>query len=419
MANRIVTLYRTVKISSGKWSPQPIADRELKDLKNLPEHAGNYYLSYYEAKSRRMPSVGRFADAARQALAKKRRELENRALGLPVFPEPEPQVENSLADAITKFLTQQQAMVGNDGYGAARKTVKAYTSRLEFYKEFCASKRISSIELKDTDHLWDYVAWLRERRKYTGKRKQRKRNGAKFSDRYVHNVVSTVATFALTLDIDTVSKKILKKLGYAKKEILAYSGRELNLLWAAMTPDEELLYKFFLWSMGRDQEVATREVRDLDFVNNTVHFSPKRKRQFRLKSKRNWRGNVGDRYVPLHPNLMVKLREYIDRTEKKDDDLLFPALNGGVEQHFLRRLEDIVKRTGLKLSHKAELHRFRKTGATLHYNGGQGVPLATICLWLGHSSLQQTEEYLDVKATAPAQDHIREMVVRGALAAHM
>jgi integrase len=420
MANRTVRLYRTLKNSSGKWSPQPIDDRELKELKDLREGAGNYYLSYYETKSRRMPSVGRFADAARQALAKKRRELENRALGLPVLTEPEPKIEDSLTDAIAKFMSQQEAMVGNDGYGAARKTVKAYTGRLEFYKEFCASKRITTIErLKDTDHLWEYVAWLRERRKFSGKGKDRKRKGERFSDRHVHNLVSTLATFAVTLDIDTVGKKVLKKLGYAKKEIIAYSQRELSLLWAAMTPEQELLYKFFLWSMGRDQEIATREVRDLDFVNNTVHFSPKRERQFRLKSKRNRRGNVGDRYVPLHPELMAKLREYIDRTGKKEDDLLFSALNGGMEQHFLRRLEDIVYRAGLKLSAKVELHRFRKTGATLHYNGGKGVPLATISQWLGHSSLQQTEEYLDVKATAPAQDHIRAMVVTGALAAHV
>jgi len=40
MANRVVRLYRTVKLSSGKWSPQPVADRELKDLKDLPERPG-------------------------------------------------------------------------------------------------------------------------------------------------------------------------------------------------------------------------------------------------------------------------------------------------------------------------------------------------------------------------------------------
>jgi hypothetical protein len=38
--------------------------------------------------------------------------------------------------------------------------------------------------------------------------------------------------------------------------------------------------------------------------------------------------------------------------------------------------------------HRAERahERLRKTGAPLHYNGGKGVPLATISEWLGHSS---------------------------------
>jgi integrase len=420
MANKVVRLYRTVKTSSGKWSPQPVRDSELKDIKDLAEGEGNYYLSYYEGGKRRMPPVGRFADAAKQALAKKRRGLENRNLGLPVLPEPEPRAEDSLAAAMGKFLGQQQAMVGNDGYGSARNSILAYTRRLELYKEFCALEDITTTEkLKDVGHLWDYVAWLRQQRKHTGKGKERQRKGERFSDRYVHNIVSTLGTFAMSLDIDVVCKKVVKKLGYAKKEIIAYSGPELNFMWAAMTPDEELLYKFFLWSMGRDQEVATREVRDLDFVNNTVHICPKRNRQFRLKSKRNRRGRVGDRYVPLHPELMARLHEYIERMWKNEDDLLFPAANGGVEQHFLRRLEGIVKRASLRFQHKVELHRFRKTGATLHYNGGKGVPLATLSEWLGHSSLQQTEEYLDVKATAPAQEHIRALVTSGAMAVHI
>jgi hypothetical protein len=164
--------------------------------------------------------------------AKKKRELKNRSLGLPVLPEPE--TVASLVEAIEKFLSQQQAMVGNDGYGAATKSVRAYTSRLEFYKEFCALNKIAGTEtLKDPGHLWAYVAWLRHQCKYDGEGKERKRSGENFSDRYVHNIVSTLATFAVTLDIDTVSKKVLKKLGYTKKEIVAYSQQDLNLLWAA------------------------------------------------------------------------------------------------------------------------------------------------------------------------------------------
>jgi hypothetical protein len=46
MANRVVRLYRTVKRSSGKWSPELVGDRDLKDLKDLPE-AGTILPSYY------------------------------------------------------------------------------------------------------------------------------------------------------------------------------------------------------------------------------------------------------------------------------------------------------------------------------------------------------------------------------------
>jgi integrase len=73
-----------------------------------------------------------------------------------------------------------------------------------------------------------------------------------------------------------------------------------------------------------------------------------------------------------------------------------------------------VKRANLP--RKWELHKPRKTEATLHYAGGKGVPLATISQWPGHSSLQMTEIYLDVKA--PAQEHIQHMIGAGALAAH-
>jgi len=143
----------------------------------------------------------------------------------------------------------------SDGYGAARRSIRAYTSRLEFYKEFCALKKITTTEwLKNTNHLWEYVACFREQRKYAGNGTGRKRNGERFSDRYVHNIVSTLGTFALNLDIDVLCKNILKKLGYAKKEILAYPDQEFNLLWAAMAPGEELLYKFFLWSIVRNSQ---------------------------------------------------------------------------------------------------------------------------------------------------------------------
>jgi integrase len=353
-----------------------------------------------------MPSVGRFADAAKQKLVQKRKELDALASGVELAPEHEPKAESDMVE-VNKFLEQQQAFVGNDGYGAAKKSISAYRNRLGFYLRFCAEIRVTDVRFGDFDHLMKYVGWLRL---------QKKRNGQAIGDRCVANIFSTLGTFALAHGVTTPNKKVLSKLGYAKKVVKAHPDRELQLMWAAMTPDEELLYKFFLWSLGREQEVAHTEVGDLDFINNRVHICPKRHRQFRLKSKRNRRGNVGDRYVPFLPSLMAKLKEYVERKGLKEGDLLFPNTEGNVEGHYLRKLQRIGKRAGLPFH--LELHQLRKTGATLHYAGGKGVPLATISQWLGHSSLQMTEEYLDVKATAASQDHIQRMIAAGLLAAH-
>jgi integrase len=168
--------------------------------------------------------------------------------------------------------------------------------------------------------------------------------------------------------------------------------------------------------LGREQEVAHTEVGDLDFINNRVHICPKRDRQFRLKSKRNRRGNVGDHYVPFLPSLMRKLKEYVERKGLKQGDLLFPNAEGHVEGHYLRSFK--ASGHAADCSFHLELHQLRKTGATLHYAGGKGIPLATISQGLGHSSLQMTEEYLDLKATAASQDHIQQMIAAGLLAAH-
>jgi hypothetical protein len=43
------------------------------------------------------------------------------------------------------------------------------------------------------------------------------------------------------------------------------------------------------------------------------------------KSKRNRNGNVGARYVPIHAQLMKRLKEYVERKELKEGDLLSPT----------------------------------------------------------------------------------------------
>jgi hypothetical protein len=94
--NRTVKLYRSVKRSTG-WGTKPVADNQLKNLKDLPEGEDNYYLAYYLGKSRQMPSVGRFADIAKQKLVQKRKELDAKATGVELPPEPQPLAESSIS----------------------------------------------------------------------------------------------------------------------------------------------------------------------------------------------------------------------------------------------------------------------------------------------------------------------------------
>ncbi len=115
---------------------------------------------------------------------------------LPLEPTPEP--ESDITIEVEKYLSQMLAFVGQDGYGRAKKSVKAYRNRLGFYLRFCAeAHNSSSVEsLKDYDHLMQYVGWLR---------KQKKRNGQTISDRYVYNIFATLGTFAMIWTTSTGS----------------------------------------------------------------------------------------------------------------------------------------------------------------------------------------------------------------------
>jgi hypothetical protein len=132
--NRTVKLYRSVKRPSGAWGVQPVPDNQLRTLVDLHKGEGNYYLAYYDGKRRQMPSVGRFADAAK--LVQRRKQLDALASGVELAPEPEPKAESDIVAEVNKFLEQQQAFVGNDGYGAAKKSISAYRNRLGFYLRF-------------------------------------------------------------------------------------------------------------------------------------------------------------------------------------------------------------------------------------------------------------------------------------------
>jgi integrase/recombinase XerD len=166
---------------------------------------------------------------------------------------------------------------------------------------------------------------------------------------------------------------------YVEPKVTAYRPDELMALFAAATPEEWLLFQFFLCSGAREQEVMNAEWNDIDFVDGL----------FTVRAKANWKPkDYEEREIPLPDFLLAKLKERMLTTK---GPLLFPTKNGKPDGHFLRVLKNLAKRAGLAGEFK--LHKFRKTYATLQHRGG--VDARTIQKRLGHSDLSTTLAYLE------------------------
>lgn len=432
MANKSVVLYQRTKIKK-KWAYRKVAE-VLSKL-----GCGEYYLSWYDGKRKRLDPAGSDPEAALNALQKKRLELAYVAAGGEVKqpdnkkslessfvaaggevkqpddkkgPEPAEVVaggevkqpdnqptnngeQETVSTAVKEYLEDCDDRQGKSGYGLAVRTPESYEYRLGFLIEFRPEARLDEVDIK----------FVRAFRRYLRKHKK------DLGDRTCYNIMQAVSTFLLRFG-NTAAKTILKEMSFPPTVVIPYSVSEMESFFAACTEVEELIFKFFLQSMARDMEVANCEVQDLKFDKSILHISPKPDRNFRLKGKRSGQAKNG-RKLPIPAPFMARMQEYCKR--KSPRDLLFTNGIGGVETHFLRRCKKIAKRAGLKNWKDFDLHRWRKTGATRHHENG--VSVRKIQAWLGHESLDVTLAYLGVEDAA---DEIsQEQVNNGALAAYV
>lgn len=385
MANTRVKLYRTKKDESGHWS---FVKTDTRRLRRLTE--GAYYTFWYEGKKRRSENVGREPDVAVAALHRRQKTLEAIAAGVAVV---EPDTKGTkVAEAVADFLAECRDRVGKSGYGMAKKSIKAYQYRLGFMTDFAGQTDLSDVDLVC---LKRFRKFLREHPDNLG-------------DRTCYNIVATVGTFLRPHD-NSAAAHLLAEMSFPPKPVTSYSDAELNAFFAACTDDERLTFKFFLHSMARESEVAHTEVGDFLLDRGVLHIQPKPDRGFRLKGKRSGQAVKG-RKVPIPTALMTALRKHC--AGKHARDLVFPNSEGRPEGHFLRKCQAIANRAGLKGADWG-LHRFRKTGATRHHEGG--VSVRKIQSWLGHESLDVTLAYLGVEDAA--DEASQEQVNNGALSA--
>lgn len=234
-----------------------------------------------------------------------------------------------------------------------------------------------------------------------------------FEKKTIHNkmgiVFSVLKDYVKETGVEYASK-LVSVAKPVKQKPRAYSDADIKKLFVEMTEEEWERYAFFLSTGCREQEVMYATWDDIDFQHKTYKVEGKDDVNFVPK-------NHEVRVTPLTTEVCEMLRE---RKKTVKGRWIFQANGGKPEGHFLRKFKAIAKRAGLNcgacktkmtdgkfhlrklvdvtcetrpVCEKHYLHRLRKTAATrwLH----NGINIRKIQSWLGHSSLEVTQLYLD------------------------
>lgn len=172
-----------------------------------------------------------------------------------------------------------------------------------------------------------------------------------------------------------------------KEPIETYSDEELRIL--LKKPDVHrcnfatyrswVVVNFLLSTGVRQNSMIHIRIRDIDFENAVVHVNVTKNRKTLI--------------IPLNADIVQILKEYIKYRNGKPEDWLFCSIYGEqlTRSSSYHAVWDYNHSRGLK---KTGMHRFRHTFAKKWViMGGSVVVLQKI---LGHSSLEITENYLNI-----------------------
>lgn len=287
---------------------------------------------------------------------KKEAELHALASGIEIKPDDPSRLR--LEKAFEDFIEEQELLRRAD------KTVDGYRWAKDSFLESCHHSFLDQVTRRD---LLRYAQFLRSVKR--------------LSDRTVHTRWTALMTvlkhhgLRLTKRGDTPQ--------YVQEDAEAYTQTELDALFNICTAEQELLYRFYLASGFRMQEVMHLYYSDINFEQGTVRVKAKPEHGFIPKR---WM----ERTVPLPDALLQRLQAR--RKAAKKDGLVFPTKNGKVNGKHRLMLTRLAKRAGQEES-SFWLHKFRATAATKWLRAG--IDVRTVQKMLGHRSLTSTLRYLE------------------------
>jgi integrase/recombinase XerD len=376
-----VNLTKRVQTSKGlRYCPVILAPNgriksDLVLVNGQPERhpEGAYYLEWRENGRRVRLSVGK--DAADAGARRQRKEAELNALnnGVTVVPENCDNGHRSLAAAVAEFLDETKLT-------KKPKTLAAYTTALNYFRESCPKLYIEDIDRRD---LLKFSAFLRDEKEQ--------------APRSVYNKFENVMMFLKANGIrGLVGKNDWPR--YTEEEPEIYEPEELKKLFSVCDPEERLWYEFFLMTGMREQEVMYTYWSDINFVHATVRVSHKPDRGWTPKA-------YTEREIPMPVKLEKSLRGRKAKANKTCG-LVFPTTGCRPKLDFLDCLKDAAKRAGLE-KENFWLHKFRATFATRCL--WAGVDLRTVQSWLGHSDIESTMRYLKPSRSRQTREKVNEI----------
>lgn len=308
--------------------------------------------------------------------------------------EPATVTRTRIEDAADGFLAEVKTQ-------RKHKTYLAYRSMLRDFLASCAKAHLDEIGRRD---LVQFVAYLKSEDRVG------RSNG--LGDRTIYNKFELLVSFLKANGIrGLATKRDWPK--YTEQDVEVFEREKLTALFSHCQEREKILFKFFLSSGGRDQEVVFTAWTDLDLKAGLWHVKAKPNLGFRPK-------DYEERTVPLPDAIVQELKVW--RKKSPRTYLVFPNSEGRSETHMLRILKKAALDAGLNCGHCRDsegrscrrhpvcegwyLHKFRATAATSWLQND--VDIKTVQAWLGHSDMESTLRYL--KAASARMPIVKEKV---------
>jgi integrase len=366
---RTAWIIRVTKTPEGKWralkpvwskrSGKPLLTmRAMYKGAEIETPSGHWEIEWYEGGKRQRLRTGPHTYDAIKALGKQKLKLQAMKAGIAVADTEPANGKRPLRQAVDEFLAEKKRT-------KAHKTWLALKQVADLFVRTCPRRYVEDI--KRTDVMDKFVGELQE---------------AGLSDRTVFHRFACLISFLKAYDVKVVTLKDAPR--YVEQEIRVYTQSDLDALFAACTPDERLLFKFFLYTGAREGEVMHAEWTDLLQDGQILLIREKRQWGFKPKGRK-------ERQVRIPDFLAAEL---LGAQKKSTRSLIFPLRNGNPDGHLLRRLKAAVKRANLKAAYgNWTLHVFRHTFATMHLQSGMDV--RSVQKMLGHADLATTQKYCD------------------------